>query len=178
MPDAHPTCRAAIRDGRLTLNRWTPRLLGGLGPEPAGFRTIDVALADLRMLDDEVVVTPVPRAPWSEAAEDIILVWAALVGYRRAWLPSRVVAFDDLLAPIVTAAADCPTCGAHWADASVDFWHRVRRDGWFPPTCLACGGSLPEWTPGPADGWPGSGGAKVSDRADAQRHTQRGEARG
>ena len=145
MPIDPPTCRATIRDGAVTLNRWTPGLCTH-GPEPAGFRAITAALADLRVRDDrELIVTPVPRAPWSAEAEETLLSWAALVGYRRVWLPGRVADCDGSLAPIGTAVSDCPNCGAHWEDGTIAFWARVRAVGWFPGTCLACGGSLPEW---------------------------------
>jgi hypothetical protein len=153
-----PDCRATIRDGRVTLNRWRPGLLDH-GPEVAAMRTVRGALADLRALDGgELVVAPVPRVPWTEAAEDALLRWAALAGYRRVWLPARVVDFEGHLAQVAAAAVDCPTCGAHWRDGSVDFWERVRATGGFPGTCLACGGSLPEWTVA-ADGEPGAVGA-------------------
>ena len=101
-----PTCRATIRDGLVTLNRWTPGLFGR-GPEPAGFRTITAALADLRFEDDELIVTPVPRTPWSADAEAAILRWAPTVGYRRVWLPRRVVTFDEV-APLGLAARRLP----------------------------------------------------------------------
>jgi hypothetical protein len=139
-----PICRATIRAGRVTLNAWAPGLLGA-GPEPAGFRTIDAALADLRIDGDELIVTPVPRTPWDEHAEAAILRWAPAAGYRRVWLPGRVVSFDQA-APLGHAAVDCPTCGARWEDASTGFWERVRSAGWFPGRCPACGGSLPEWS--------------------------------
>lgn len=38
----------------------------------------------------------------------------------------------------VERAASC------WEDDSLDFWENVRRNRWFPASCLACGGSLPE----------------------------------
>jgi hypothetical protein len=139
-----PTCRAAIRDGRVTLNRWSPRLFGP-GPEPAGFRTLQAALADLRVEDDELIVTPVPRAPWSAAAEEAILRWAPTAGYRRIWLPDRVVTVQGP-ATLGHASVDCPSCGARWEDNSAPFWDRVLADGWFPGRCPACGGSLPEWS--------------------------------
>jgi hypothetical protein len=146
-----PTCRATIRDGHVTLNRWRPGLLDGGGPEPAAARTITAAIADLRMEGDgEVIVTPVERVAWAEAAEEALLGWAALTGYRRVWLPGRVVDLDGALAEVAPAATDCPTCGAHWHDEGVAFWERVRAAGWFPGTCLACGGSLPEWIVAPA----------------------------
>jgi hypothetical protein len=147
VPIEPPSCRATIRDGLLILNSWTPGLRGGRGPELSGFRTITAALADLRMHDDELIVTPVPRTAWTEDAEETVLAWASLVGYRRVWLPGRVVDLADALAPCATAASDCPTCGAHWEDGALSFWETVRGDGWFPGTCLACGGSLPEWRP-------------------------------
>ena len=111
-----PTCRATIRDGLVTLNPWNPVLFGH-GPEPAGFATITAALADLRMQDDELLVTPVPRTPWTESAEEVILRWAPNVGYRRVWLPGRVVDFDAP-APLGRALVDCPTCGARWDDGA------------------------------------------------------------
>jgi hypothetical protein len=140
-----PTCRATIRDGLVTLNRWTPGLFGP-GPEPAAFRTIVAALADLRIDGDELIVTPVPRTQWTADAEAAILGWAPAVGYRRVWLPSRVVTFGDPAPPLGCAAVTCPTCGATWEDGSAGFWERVRSDGWFPARCPACGGSLPEWS--------------------------------
>jgi hypothetical protein len=76
----------------------------------------------------------------------VLLAWARLVGYRRVWLPGRVADLDGELAQAAAATADCPTCGAHWEDATFGFWEGVRAAGWFPATCLACGGSLPEWS--------------------------------
>jgi hypothetical protein len=150
VPIDHPTCRAAICDGHVTLNPWMPGLRGH-GPEPSGFRTIRAALADLTVLgeDDELIVTPVPRVPWTAEAEAALLEWAAVAGHRRVWLPGRVVTFDAPAA-VGHVAVDCPTCGAHWEDGEPAFWERVRRLGWFPGTCLACGGSLPEWSLAPA----------------------------
>jgi hypothetical protein len=138
-----PICRAAVRDGRVTLNRWTPSLVDG-GPAQAGLRTVTAALADLRTWDGELIVTPVAPTPWTGESDEAVLRWAATVGYRRVWLPSRMVDLDGF-AQFSAAAVDCPTCGARWEDQTVDFWENVRRNGWFPGFCLACGGSLPEW---------------------------------
>ena len=107
--------------------------------------TITAALADVTMADDELIVVPVPRTPWTASAEEVVLRWAPTAGWRRVWLPGRVVSFDDP-APLGRALVDCPSCGARWEDGSAPFWERVRGRGWFPPRCLACGGSLPEWT--------------------------------
>jgi hypothetical protein len=109
---------------------------------------------------DELIVTPVPRAPWGREAEEAILRWAPTVGYTRVWLPSRVVDFEAP-APIGRAIVDCPSCGAQWEDGSTSFWARVRANGWFPARCPACGGSLPEWT-------------TVSDDVPAERPYSRG----
>ncbi len=161
--DDTPNCRVAIRDGDVTLNRWTPGLCRG-GPERAGLRTVTAALADVHLLEDgELIVTPVPHAPWTAAAEEALLAWAATAGHPRGWLPDRVVGLQDALASLGPAAVDCPTGGAHWEDGTVAFWERVRAEGWFPGTCLACGGSLPEWT--------AQEGETVSERARLRRLT-------
>jgi hypothetical protein len=94
---------------------------------------------------DELIVTPVPRVLWTADAEETLLRWAPTAGYRRVWLPGRVVTFDEV-ASLARAVVDCPGCGAHWEDESPSFWERVRADGWFPGRCPACGGSLPEWS--------------------------------
>jgi hypothetical protein len=144
--DDAPICRATIRDGRITLNRWTSGLIRG-GPAAAGLRSVTAALADLRMPGDgELIVTPVARVAWTTGAEETLLAWARLVGYGRVWLPGRVADLEGDLAHAGVAAAECPTCGARWEDATIGFWEGVRAAGWFPATCLACGGSLPEWS--------------------------------
>jgi hypothetical protein len=172
-----PACRATVRDGRLTLNRWTPGLRDG-GPERSGFRTLRAALADLHIDGEELVVSPVERAPWPADADAVVIRWAACVGYRRVWLRDRVVDLGAVLPPLGRAAVDCPTCGAHWEDGSVAFWEGVRRAGAFPGRCLACGGSLPEWScqNDPSSGDPETGpieqggDVRVSERGNEERH--------
>ncbi|RKQ90900.1 hypothetical protein C8N24_0715 [Solirubrobacter pauli] len=144
-----PCCRATIRDGVITLNPWTPRLHGP-GLARAGVSTVDAALADLRIDDRELIVAPVPHLPWDPAAEHALLEWAQALGYHRVWLPGRVVTLELLPVPLGGASVDCPTCGAHWQDGGVDFWAQVLDRGVFFGRCLACGGSLPEWTPTPS----------------------------
>jgi hypothetical protein len=182
-----PSCRATIRGRQITLNPWRPGLLHA-GPESGGLHTVDAALADLRLLQHEVIVAPVPRIRWTRSAEAAILQWALAVGYGRMWLPRRVVVFDGAPTHLATAMVHCPTCGATWSDGSVDFWHGVREAGLFPGTCLACGGSLPEWTAAPASRSraPRKRGAtpfqnddaRVSGSGDEQRPSRRGETRG
>lgn len=138
-----PTCRATIRDGTVTLNPW--RLgMGPRGPLKAGYAHVTAVLADLHHHDDELIVVPVRGTPWAPDAPDALLTWAARAGYRRVWLPDRVVDLDAL-AESGWASVACPCCGARWEDGGPRFWETVRHDGWFPAICLACGGSLPEW---------------------------------
>lgn len=167
--DDYPACRAAIRGAQITLNRWNPALLSG-GPARAGMRTIDVALADLRLLSDELVVCPVAHVVWSAEAEGTLLSWAVVVGYRRVWFPGRVVDLGGKLATLTAVHVRCPTCGASWEDDTYVFWEHVRRDGWFPGLCLACGGSLPEWGCDSESWAPEVSTAKVSERGERQRH--------
>jgi transposase len=149
--DVPPTCRASIRGATVTLNRWSPGM-AARGPVRAAMEHVGAALADLHRDGDELIVAPLRGAPWHELAEHALLRWAARVGYRRVWLPGRVVDLAHVLPFLGWAAVTCPTCGARWEDGSIEFWEAVRRDGWFPGSCLACGGSLPEWDVAPAAG--------------------------
>ena len=142
--DDGPMCRVTIRDGTVTLNRWRPGM-GPFGPVKAGYLSVTAALADLhRAGEGELVVVPVRAVPWCEEATEAMIAWAARTGYRRLWLPDRV-ANVEAIAEAGCASVTCPSCGAVWEDEGPVFWERVRRDGWFPGGCLACGGSLPEW---------------------------------
>jgi hypothetical protein len=144
-----PACRATIRGTTVTLNRWSPGM-AARGPLKAGLRGVDAALADLHRDGGELIVVPVRGVPWHERAEEALLRWAERVGHRRVWLPARVVDLGDGLPDLGWASVTCPACGAFWEDGTGDFWEAVRRDGWFPGHCLACGGSLPEWEVAPA----------------------------
>jgi len=104
--DEHPTCRAAIRDGTVTLNRWRCSM-AACGPSKAGLSPVRGALADLYRQDDELVVAPVRDVPWGAAAEAALLAWAERVGYRRVWLPARVVDLSGALAPLGRAPSTC-----------------------------------------------------------------------
>jgi hypothetical protein len=131
-----PMCRVTIRDDVLTLNRWRPGLLDVVEPPPG------VALADVTLLSPgELLVEWVAGG----SAPEALLAWAELVGYSRVWLPDQVVDFPDSLVPVGEAEVECPTCGITWTDCSPDFWAGVRRYRYFPGSCLACNGSLPEW---------------------------------
>jgi len=145
--------RATIAGGELTLN---PPLGGTIrgGPASMTFARLDgVVLVDLRHAgedDEELVATTPPNAPpIGRAARRVLTDWAALVGYRRVWLPDAVVDLEPP-PPIGTASVQCPTCASAWSDGSEGFWATVRRNGHFPGYCPACGGSLPEWKPAAA----------------------------
>jgi hypothetical protein len=147
----NPWCRATITARAITLNRWTPALIRG-GPRGMVLDRLGgrgVTIADLARADGpgggELLVDPVTRGGWT-AAEPTLLGWAATAGYRRVWLPDRVLDLDVAGADVGCASVTCPTCGLPWHDDTVEFWELVRREGAFPGFCLACGGSLPEWT--------------------------------
>jgi hypothetical protein len=142
--------RATIAGGELTLN---PPLSGTITGGPAAMtlaRLRDVVIVDLRHAgedDHELVATVPPNAPpVHRAARRALSEWAALVGYRRLWLPDRVVELEPP-PPVGSASVRCPTCTSVWTDSSPGFWAMVRRNGHFPGYCPACGGSLPEWRP-------------------------------
>jgi hypothetical protein len=143
-----PFLRATIAGGQVTLN---PPLRGTITGGPASMtlaRLDGVALVDLRHAgedDEELVATVPPNAPrLTPAARRALARWAAVVGYRRLWLPDRVLELEPPPA-LGTATVRCPTCTATWADGSESFWATVRANGHFPGYCPACGGSLPEW---------------------------------
>jgi hypothetical protein len=145
-----PFSRAAITPHSVTLNPWRPSLIRG-GPGGAclrGLRRRRLVLADLTKLDEhELLVTFVPRTTGCSWARERLLEWARTVGYRRIWLDDAVIDVADALAGTGRAAVCCPTCGLRWEDEGPDFWGVVRQSGWFPASCPACGGSLPEWMP-------------------------------
>ena len=142
-----PFARATVTARRITLNPWHPGLIDG-GPGGTALRRgrRDRALADLIRLDDgELLVTFVPRDAGNDTVRSALLDWAARAGWWRVWLDDRVVDLGEEAAVIGRARVRCPTCGSCWEDERPEFWDKVRGAGWFPPCCLACGGSLPEW---------------------------------
>ena len=155
-PDA-PWARAVIRDGRLTLNRWSPRLMSA-GPVRQILAPLvekGIVLADLFLIEradggEDLRVAWVPDGAGSEAAADLLVDWAQTVGYRAVWLPDRWVDLGEVLFAGGRAAVVCPTCDARWDDAGEQFWSMVRSNGYFPASCPVCNGSLPEWEYEPA----------------------------
>src|SRR3954447_12439451 len=154
--------RATIAGGELTLN---PPLRGTIrgGPASMTFARLDgVVLVDLRHAgedDEELVATTPPNAPpIGRAARRVLTDWAALVGYRRVWLPDAVVDLEPP-PPIGTASVQCPTCASAWSDGSEGFWATVRRNGHFPGYCPACGGARRGGSRAPAARRPAGSGA-------------------
>jgi hypothetical protein len=153
-----PWCRATIRDGSVTLNPWTPQLIRS-GPVSMALERLHetgTALADLYAQgdpgDEELLVRYVGRTG-TGASDEALLGWAGTVGYRRVWLPGRVEDLDVAAADAGgLAETACRTCGLAWRDDTPEFWASVRQSGAFPGFCLACGSSLPEWTPRPGGG--------------------------
>ena len=144
-----PWARATIARGTITLNPWSPHLVRG-GPLQMVLDRLDgVVLADLTSHfdedEEELIVRFVSPSPHPPEAVDALVAWAGTVGYRRAWLPGRVVDLEAPGGPIGAASVDCPTCGLTWRDETPEFWRHVYTAGAFPAFCVACGGSLPEW---------------------------------
>ena len=146
----HPCARVTIADGEVTLNPWSPGLLCG-GPTRALLADVaerGVQLADITRIgydEEELLVTFLTPGPHDDTRAALI-DWAWTAGYRRVWLDDVLVVLEDRLAVVGNASVDCPTCRATWSDANTEFWEGVRAAGWFPGTCRACGGSLPEWS--------------------------------
>lgn len=149
--------RATITPRALWVNPGFPGLIQG-GPASMTLERLAgrAVLVDLRTTgagDDELVATVPANAPRIDrAARARLAEWAALVGYRRLWLPGEVVELDEGAPVGRTATVRCPTCTSRWSDGSPRFWERVREMGHFPGYCCACGGVLPEWTVEPEDG--------------------------
>jgi hypothetical protein len=157
-PEGEGFLRATITPRALWVNPGFPGLIHG-GPASMTLERLAgrAVLVDLRSAgadDDELVVTVPANAPRIDrAARARLAEWAALVGYRRLWLPDEVLALDEVVPAGRTATVRCPTCTSRWADGSPRFWEHVRELRHFPGYCCACGGVLPEWTVEP-DGDP------------------------
>ena len=142
-----PFARAVVRDGTVTLHRWSPHLLTG-GPGGMILARVDATLFDLtRLPGDELIAAALTPAEVDADAGDALVRWAAAVGYRRLWLPGAVHELDALARPLDRAHVHCRECGADWDDGTIAFWETVRERGAFPQSCLACGGTLPQWRP-------------------------------
>ncbi|MGI9021542.1 MAG: hypothetical protein ACR2G3_12635 [Solirubrobacterales bacterium] len=90
----------------------------------------------------ELVVAPLAELPQDD--EKTLVAWAAITGFRRVWLPRRMIELDEPTAT-ATATVKCPTCGLRWREEGPDFWAEVRRQAEFPGRCPVCGGTLRQW---------------------------------
>jgi len=146
-----PWCRATIMGRTITLNPWTPALIRGRPAAMALERlaAMGVALADLYAErepgDEELLVQLAWRSARWAATDETLLDSAQIVGYRRVWLPERLVDRDAARAPVGSAQTTCPTCRLEWRDETPELWDAVRTAGVFPGSCPAYGGSLPQW---------------------------------
>jgi hypothetical protein len=146
VPD--PSFRATIRGRRLMLTHWAPWLVryGPSGRFLIERERAGVTIADLTVHgedDDEVSVRFFALGTGREQAEEVLIEWATRVGYRRIWLPDRLVTTEP--EPLRTASVRCRTCSATWQDSSPEFWMAVKRGGMFPHWCPVCGCELPQW---------------------------------
>jgi hypothetical protein len=162
-----PDFRATVHSTRVRLVDWAP-YLARAGPLQtllhargrAGF-----AIADLTVLRDddvagELIVDFI--AGDAPAHRDALAAWAATVGYRRVWMPGEIRELEPCAGGMATTT--CTGCRARLTDADPGFWLMVRRSGRFPAACPLCGCDLPQWS-------------TMSDRAGAERPTERGKAR-
>ena len=150
-----PTWRATIRGRRLTLTAWAPFLItnGPLGNLMPGREADGITIADLTVHgedEDELSVRFYALGTTIERAEAVLIEWATRVGYRRLWLPDRLVPIEPEPEQLGTASVRCPTCRARWQDGSPEFWLLVKGGGTFPKWCPMCGCELPQWTVRPA----------------------------
>jgi len=174
-----PSYRATIRGGKLMLTGWAPWLISG-GPVghllPARGRA-GVTIADLTIHgadEDELSVRFFVRAEPTEAADEILIGWARQVGYRRLWLPDRLVTLERDPEIITRAKVRCGVCRAKWSDASPEFWLVVHQARAFPRFCPACGCEMPQWTTEPTRN-PGSPALQKDERwssSGSQRRTR------
>jgi hypothetical protein len=150
-----PRFRAVIVRGRLLVRGWADWMArgGALGNMFRGLERRGVVVADLILLGDqeeEIVVRFLAAGPKQAEAEEILIKWAGHLGYRRLWLPDRVVDIRDGAIVPGTASVRCPTCRSDWSDSNPEFWIEVRDGGTFPTSCPLCGGELPQWAVKPA----------------------------
>ena len=141
--------RATILDGGLRLVDWAP-WLAGRGPSrrllTAQAERHGLAILDLEVVrerDVAVELVAVPLAGDVERARPVLEAWAALVGYRRLWLPDVLVPLEPVCGAEVSAT--CTSCRAEFREDDGHFWQVTRMNGRFPIHCPFCGGDLPQW---------------------------------
>jgi hypothetical protein len=148
-----PTFRAAVSEGQIRLVGSALNL--GEADEPLGtmFDEVEragVTIADLSDSGDadsdaglELTVTLL--AEGDPEAEEALVEWAALIGYRHVWFPDRVVVVDPGPPFGRKARGRCPSCRHEWTGRGRKFWLTVRQRRAFPVICPLCGADLPQW---------------------------------
>jgi hypothetical protein len=96
----------------------------------------------------ELTVTLVTLSEPPEEAEEALVEWATNVGYRRVWLPGRVVNCEPASSFLNRATCECGTCGKTWHQSGRAFWENVLELRSLPSYCLICGGDLQGWRVG------------------------------
>ncbi len=153
-----PRFRATWRNGRLLIlphhkglaeQGPVSTVLGGGGHDHQRLLVADLAESEGTGPEGragwELTVIPLTaERPGAEAIE-ALLAWSADVGYRRVWLPDRVVTHPSLGAFYSRAKVRCGSCGTIWRNGGHDFWSRVTKYRCFPIYCQLCGGDLPVW---------------------------------
>jgi hypothetical protein len=148
MRDDTPDYRLTVRRGAVRAIDWNPWLASGgpMGMLLAARGRAGVAIADVTVVrDGDLAAEAIVRfvAGGSGEASEALTVWARDVGYRRLWLPGRLV---ELPGPAEgVAETRCSGCAARFRDGAPSFWAGVRSSGRFPAMCPLCGGDLPQW---------------------------------
>lgn len=188
-PDLRVTIR---RDGVVRAVTWGPhlRLCGPTATLLEARDRAGVTLADLRILRDEedgpateVIVESLTGTVRPDAHR-VLADWAALLGYRRVWLPGDVRTLDTVDHALAGCGGKvqthCTTCRGRLADGTPAFWRWVRTLGFFPCACPLCGGDLPQWSAVPgvvrrasAPPAPGRGSATADVGVSDLRHPER-----
>lgn len=144
-----PTFRAIISARRLTLVSWdeVPFSVAAaheaISQRPPANVVVAELSVDFKAASRELVVSPLTGL--TEEAEQVLVRWAATVGYRRVWFPRRAVELRGALTAIGRASVHCATCGMRWHKESADFWAGVWARGSFPMRCELCAAVLPQW---------------------------------
>lgn len=122
--DGSPHFRATIAGRRPTMIFWHPGLISRFGSGRQHFESRDragvcIALVTILRHEDspELVVKVLSRGRLD--ALDVLLGWAATIGYRRVWLPDRVVELNGAGSAVGTRVGTrCPSCRSRWRTRS------------------------------------------------------------
>ncbi len=113
----------------------------------------------------------------SQEGLDAIVEWAELAGYKRVWLPGKLVELDPDPAPQGQLHTRCTGCRGRLVEAAESLTSFSRVYGFFPLVCPLCGCDMPQWTPVPDRTAPARRAARQTRQTDssAQPATLRGD---